>query len=318
MSHRGAFGILCSVSVTFGLLGAACGDDDGPPAVSFGDMGRRDLGPAPEAGPDAPTPPPPPTDGGGTGDGGIDTSGRCASEDECAFGRRMRACCPDCLMPLTRAEIDGDPCVMAEDEEYTEANLTACRPDRRACVGDCACPEWVGVTCDVGVCSAYVSGNCRTDGDCGVGQQCIDRNGDGRTECVATTDYCVLPEDCAMGEECRDHDLDGVPTCGPPVECIGDMDCDSGTTGPCIGNICTGRVSDDGGVPADAEIPRYVPCTTVAQCAAAGLPADFVCADFTGDGNSECIPDPANCGGCGRNEICTEFAPGMYACLVAM
>ncbi|RMG10901.1 MAG: hypothetical protein D6729_18845, partial [Deltaproteobacteria bacterium] len=158
--------------------------------------------------------------------------------------------------------------------------------------GYCSAPCGADDVCGAGnhcTRDGYCATGCSSDAECTrSGYLCIDRDGDGRTECApagtgrgAVGTPCRTVAECSGGAEAL-----CLPTPGGmcTVTCIDDADCPAGTACSYAGG--------GGGVCLPA-------CTTSDACR-----PGYVCTDDDADGRAECVPgreigapceDPASC-----------------------
>lgn len=180
------------------------------------------------------------------------------------------------------------------------------------CLTDRDCED--GATCEAGVCVTTPTENCRTHGDCPVGEYCApdgectpssmcdpDMACDGgfecdyRATCVPESPHCLTDAECTTEGELCVEGLCRSNTetcqfnyeCGPGAACVnggctpicgGDADCGSGST--CQGGFCK---------------PNPGECVTSTSC-----PSGEHCVD------GRCLPDCRDTGTCSSGDYCAE------------
>ncbi len=113
----------------------------------------------------------------------------------------------------------------------------ACRPDFPECKNDDHCQDSEeGQETGRLYCINNLCQQCRDDGDCDQGFECVGN------ACEEIPGWCATTADCPGNQVCRDSE------CGP--ECLDDGDCEAGYV--CEGGSCVEEVEDE--------------CTTNADC----------------------------------------------------
>ncbi len=142
----------------------------------------------------------------------------------------------------------------------------------------------------------YCSKGCLGDAECGYGNHCGFRDGNGRGVCLKG---CSSSSGCRAGYECWDIDGDGTNTCAPvgsgsgPVgaACLSYADCGGGRGGLCA----TQAQHFKGGY-----------CSFAACSATRACPAGSHCAFRDGSGNGACAAD------CSSNASCRADGYGCF------
>lgn len=100
--------------------------------------------------------------------------------------------------------------------------LTGCKPDFPNCRNDDHCAQSdEGMETGRTYCINNVCQQCRGDGDCSQGQECV------AGSCEDIPGYCVGTDDCPGNQVCRENSCG--PECLSNADCTGDMECQGGT-----------------------------------------------------------------------------------------
>lgn len=157
----------------------------------------------------------------------VDPGPACTTDTDCDAGL---ICVSGACTPGSRTcRTHGDCAVGA----YCDATSSECT-DSSTCTtdGECAAGFW----CDYrATCVPHGTGECRTHGDCGTAQVCIEG------ACQGVADTCQFDRECPPGAACLNNEC--TPICATDTDCLpGDS---------CQGNFCR---------------PNTTECTTSSSC----------------------------------------------------